>query len=80
MLLLLFLLLLLLGCLFDTKLFYYNLWDEYLPHNAHIRCSGYYFYYYYYFIIIIIIINKNNNNNNSKTNITKITATETTKI
>lgn len=30
----------LLGCLYDTKHFYYNLWDDYLPEDAHIRCSG----------------------------------------
>jgi hypothetical protein len=29
-----------LGCLYDTKHFYYNLWDEYLPKDAHVRCSG----------------------------------------
>eukprot|EP01038_Epipyxis_sp_PR26KG_P012821 gene12821-17191_t len=29
-----------LGCLCDTKHFYYQLWDEYLPENAHQRCSG----------------------------------------
>lgn len=29
-----------LGCLCDSKWFYYNLWDDYLPANAHIRCSG----------------------------------------
>jgi len=29
-----------LGCLYDTKHFYYNLWNEYLPPDAHIRCSG----------------------------------------
>ena len=29
-----------LGCLYDTKHFYYNLWNEYLPEDAHIRCSG----------------------------------------
>ena len=30
----------LLGCLYDTKHFYYNIWNEYLPEDAHIRCSG----------------------------------------
>lgn len=30
----------LLGCLYDTKHFYFNLWNEYLPEDAHIRCSG----------------------------------------
>ena len=30
----------LLGCLYDTKHFYYNLWNDYLPEDAHIRCSG----------------------------------------
>lgn len=29
-----------LGCLYDTKHFYYNLWNDYLPKDAHIRCSG----------------------------------------
>jgi hypothetical protein len=29
-----------LGCLFDTKHFYYQLWNEYLPQDAHIVCSG----------------------------------------
>jgi hypothetical protein len=28
------------GCLNDSKHFYYALWDEYLPHDAHQRCSG----------------------------------------
>ena len=28
------------GCLNDSKHFYYALWDEYLPHDAHERCSG----------------------------------------
>ena len=30
----------LLGCLYDSKHFYYNLWNEYLPDDAHIICSG----------------------------------------
>jgi predicted acylesterase/phospholipase RssA len=30
----------LLGCLFDSKHFYYNLWNEYLPEDAHLLCSG----------------------------------------
>eukprot|EP00598_Pedospumella_elongata_P000596 CAMPEP_0184981058 /NCGR_PEP_ID=MMETSP1098-20130426/10912_1 /TAXON_ID=89044 /ORGANISM="Spumella elongata, Strain CCAP 955/1" /LENGTH=484 /DNA_ID=CAMNT_0027504579 /DNA_START=175 /DNA_END=1629 /DNA_ORIENTATION=+ len=30
----------LLGCLYDTKHFYFNLWNDYLPEDAHIRCSG----------------------------------------
>jgi len=29
-----------LGCLFDSKNFYIQLWDEYLPQNAHELCSG----------------------------------------
>ena len=29
-----------LGCLFDSKQFYYDLWNNYLPEDAHIRCSG----------------------------------------
>lgn len=29
-----------LGCLCDTKYFYYHLWEDYLPHDAHILCSG----------------------------------------
>lgn len=29
-----------LGCLFDSQHFYRRLWDEYLPDDAHIRCSG----------------------------------------
>jgi len=29
-----------LGCLCDSKYFYYNLWNDYLPEDAHIRCSG----------------------------------------
>ena len=29
-----------LGCLFDSKNFYIQLWDEYLPENAHELCSG----------------------------------------
>ena len=29
-----------LGCLYDTKHFYYNLWNDYLPPDAHTRCSG----------------------------------------
>ena len=29
-----------LGCLFDSKEFYYDLWDNYLPPDAHQRCSG----------------------------------------
>jgi hypothetical protein len=29
-----------LGCLFDSKHFYYSLWNEYLPQDAHIRLSG----------------------------------------
>lgn len=28
------------GCLFDSKEFYLQLWDEYLPDNAHEVCSG----------------------------------------
>lgn len=28
------------GCLCDSKYFYYNLWNEYLPDDAHIKCSG----------------------------------------
>jgi hypothetical protein len=28
------------GCLFDTKHFYYDLWEAYLPQDAHIRLSG----------------------------------------
>lgn len=30
----------LLGCLLDSKWFYYHLWDDYLPPDVHIRCSG----------------------------------------
>mmetsp|Transcript_14497 Transcript_14497/g.21830 ORF Transcript_14497/g.21830 Transcript_14497/m.21830 type:complete len:341 (-) Transcript_14497:132-1154(-) len=30
----------LLGCLYDSKEFYFQLWDEYLPPDAHTRCSG----------------------------------------
>lgn len=32
----------LIGCLFDSKYFYYSLWDEYLPRDEdiHIQCSG----------------------------------------
>jgi hypothetical protein len=30
----------LMGCLCDSKYFYYHLWDDYLPPNAHVRCSG----------------------------------------
>ncbi len=30
----------LLGCMCDSKHFYYNLWNDYLPVDAHIRCSG----------------------------------------
>jgi hypothetical protein len=30
----------LLGCLYDSKHFYFQLWDEYLPADAHLRCSG----------------------------------------
>ena len=29
-----------LGCVMGSKHFYYGLWDAYLPHDAHIRCSG----------------------------------------
>jgi hypothetical protein len=29
-----------LGSLYDSKHFYYQLWDDYLPKDAHIRCSG----------------------------------------
>ncbi len=29
-----------LGCLCDSKHFYYDLWDDYLPADAHERCSG----------------------------------------
>ena len=29
-----------LGCLMDEKQFYYDLWDNYLPPDAHIKCSG----------------------------------------
>ena len=29
-----------LGCMFDSKEFYYDLWNNYLPEDAHIRCSG----------------------------------------
>ena len=29
-----------LGCLFDSKNFYLQLWDEYLPEDAHIKVSG----------------------------------------
>jgi hypothetical protein len=29
-----------LGCLFDSKKFYMQLWDEYLPEDAHIKVSG----------------------------------------
>eukprot|EP00428_Durinskia_dybowskii_P073480 CAMPEP_0170414130 /NCGR_PEP_ID=MMETSP0117_2-20130122/31901_1 /TAXON_ID=400756 /ORGANISM="Durinskia baltica, Strain CSIRO CS-38" /LENGTH=434 /DNA_ID=CAMNT_0010671993 /DNA_START=304 /DNA_END=1608 /DNA_ORIENTATION=- len=29
-----------LGCLYDTKHFYHSLWNDYLPEDAHIRCSG----------------------------------------
>jgi hypothetical protein len=29
-----------LGCLFDSKEFYIQLWDEFLPENAHELCSG----------------------------------------
>jgi hypothetical protein len=29
-----------LGCLFDSKNFYIQLWDEFLPDNAHELCSG----------------------------------------
>jgi hypothetical protein len=32
-----------LSCFFDSKHFYYQLWDDYLPENAHIRCSGRFF-------------------------------------
>ena len=28
------------GCLNDTKYFYYQLWDSYLPDDAHVKCSG----------------------------------------
>ena len=31
------------GCLFDSKHFYYQLWNEYLPKDAHIKCSGHLF-------------------------------------
>jgi hypothetical protein len=29
-----------LGCLNDKKQFYYDLWHDYLPEDAHVRCSG----------------------------------------
>jgi hypothetical protein len=29
-----------LGCMFDSKQFYYDLWNNYLPEDAHVRCSG----------------------------------------
>lgn len=29
-----------LGCMFDRKEFYYDLWNTYLPEDAHVRCSG----------------------------------------
>jgi hypothetical protein len=30
----------LLGCFFDSKQFYFDLWDDYLPQEAHLLCSG----------------------------------------
>jgi len=30
----------LLGCFFDSKEFYFELWNDYLPDEAHILCSG----------------------------------------
>ena len=29
-----------LGCFFDSKNFYFKLWNDYLPENAHKMCSG----------------------------------------
>ena len=29
-----------LGCMFDSKMFYYRLWNDYLPEDAHVRVTG----------------------------------------